>query len=313
MALSRRRALAVLAAPVALLLSGPAARAVPQTVSPAAAFAAVRPAAIGPISIEGVASTELHQAVRMHVPTIAGPSDLPIGDLPGWRQIFTDDFTTEIPRGAFPAATVATWGAYPSPWRDTSKHGMYSPTKVVDVTGGVLSEQIRTEDGVPLVAALTPRLPGTAKHGVQYGRFAARVRADPVPGYKLVMMLWPDSGDNRADGEIDFPELNLDSPNMMGFVHHTGATGGSDQAWFRSPTTLSDWHTVVLEWSPNLVVATVDGVEVGRTSGRIPSGPMHWVLQTETALHSPVPPPADAAGAVQFDWVAAWAYDPSIR
>jgi hypothetical protein len=36
----------------------------------------------------------------------ASPSgaDMPLGDLPGWRQIFTDDFTTVVPLESFPSA-----------------------------------------------------------------------------------------------------------------------------------------------------------------------------------------------------------------
>jgi hypothetical protein len=64
-----------------------------------------------------------------------------------------------------------------------------------------------------------------------------------------------------------------------------------------------------MEWSPNLVVLRLDGVEVGRTTERIPNTPMHWVLQTETSLKMT---PADSTrGNVQIDYVAAWAYDPT--
>ena len=72
----------------------------------------------------------------------------------------------------------------------------------------------------------------------------------------------------------------------------------------------SGWHTAVIEWSPDLVVFTLDGVEIGRTTERIPRKAMHWVLQTETMLTSKRPP-LDAAGNVQIDWVAAWQYDPT--
>jgi hypothetical protein len=54
----------------------------------------------------------------------------------------------------------------------------------------------------------------------------------------------------------------------------------------------------------------LDGAEVGRTTERIPNTPMHWVLQTETSLK--VSTPNSTRGNVQIDWVAAWAYDPSI-
>jgi hypothetical protein len=67
----------------------------------------------------------------------------------------------------------------------------------------------------------------------------------------------------------------------------------------------------VIEWSPNLVVFRLDGVEVGRTAERVPTTAMHWVLQTETAMDITAPPSPSVSGNVQLDWVAAWAYDPA--
>ena len=236
---------------------------------------------------------------------------MPIGDLLGWRQIFTDDFTNDVPLGSFPAAVSAKWGAYPSPWQDTSTFGVYAPAKVVSVANGVLTKHIHTSSGVPAVAALTPRLPGTAQNGITYGRFAVRFRADSLPGYKVAWLLWPDSDDHWADGEIDFPETNLDKSSTWAFVHRTGSLGTDDQASFNVPIDLRGWHNMVIEWSPNLVVFRLDGVEVGRTAERVPTTAMHWVLQTETAMDITAPPSPSVSGDVQIDWVAAWAYDPS--
>lgn len=44
-----------------------------------------------------------------------------------------------------------------------------------------------------------------------------------------------------------------------------------------------------MEWSPNLVVFKLDGVQIGRTSERIPNTAMHWVIQTETSISSVAP------------------------
>jgi hypothetical protein len=64
----------------------------------------------------------------------------------------------------------------------------------------------------------------------------------------------------------------------------------------------------VIEWSPNLVVFTLDGSEIGRTTTRVPNTPMHWVLQSETSLKTGTA--ADAKVNLMIDWVAAWAYAP---
>jgi hypothetical protein len=236
---------------------------------------------------------------------------MPVGNLNGWRQVFTDDFTTDVPLGSFPAAVSSKWSAYPSPWRDSSKNGMYAPTKVVSISGGVLNKYIHTDaNGQPLVAALLPKVPGSSKYGQDYGRYAVRFRADKLDGYKMAWLLWPDSEVWPRDGEIDFPEKNFASSTVEGFVHRQGATSGSDQYATKAPMDINQWHTTVIEWSPNLVRFLLDGVEIGRTTERIPNTAMHWVIQTETMITSVMPSPA-VAGNVQIDWVAAWQYDPT--
>jgi hypothetical protein len=274
-----------------------------------------------------VASIAISAALAVNGPsgatptaTALGPSgaEAPVGNLPGWRQIFLDDFPTNVAKGSFPDAVSSKWGAYPSPWRDTSKNGVYSPKDVVSITNGVLNQDIHTSGGVHKVAALTPKIPGTSKYGQLYGRYEVRMRADSLPGYKMAWMLWPDSGttitgsaSGGGNGEIDYPEGEFrEMDKVWGFVHRQNATSGGDQAWFKIPVNVSGWHTYTIEWSPNLVRFLLDGAEVGRTTERIPNTPMHWVLQTETSLKMV---PADSTrGNVQIDWAAAWAYDRSI-
>jgi hypothetical protein len=245
-----------------------------------------------------------------------GPSgqSMPLGDLPGWRQIFRDDFTTDVPLGQFPTAVKTSWGAYPSPWRDTSKKGLYSPDKVVSIDNGVLNKRLHVVNGQPLVAALTPKVPGTSKYGTLYGRYEVRFRTDRLArGWKMAWLLWPDSGTNTTgsasgiggNGEINWPEKNLDSLNVWGFVHHQDATSGSDQKWFKAAADIRVWHTYTIEWSPNLVVLLLDGKEVGRTTERVPNTPMHWVLQTETWRYSELPT-QDVN--LEIDWVSVWEY-----
>src|SRR5690242_12804522 len=50
-----------------------------------------------------------------HVPAASvDPSGqpMPVGDLPGWHQIFTDNFAANVPLGSFPAAVASKWTAY---------------------------------------------------------------------------------------------------------------------------------------------------------------------------------------------------------
>ncbi|HET9518624.1 MAG TPA: glycoside hydrolase family 16 protein, partial [Actinoplanes sp.] len=229
---------------------------------------------------------------------------MPVGDLPGWRQIFADNFATDVPLGSFPARVAHKWDAYPDGWRDTSKNGTYMPSKVISVRNGVMDLHLRTENGRRLVAAPTPK---PASRGQLYGRYAVRFKADPVAGYKVAWLLWPLS-EQWSEGEIDFPEGNLNS-RIWGFMHHRGDPLAKHS--YRTKATFASWHTAVIEWTPEHVKFILDGTTVGTTTDRstIPNKPMRWVLQTETVLDGTVPR-ATATGHVLIDWVAMYSRVP---
>jgi len=251
---------------------------------------------------------------------------MPVGDLPGWQQIFTDDFNIDVAPGEFPHRVIDEWGAYPYPWRDTKgqRHdnpesgGWYHPEKTVSIEDGVMRIRLHSEflDGANkrLVAAPLPRIHGEgvpATEGQLYGRYAIRFRADMVHGYKTAWLLWPDSGVHPRDGEIDFPEGNL-TDDVRGFMHWMRATRGDQQYYARSGQSYYDWNTAVIEWEPGRVAFYLNGELMQDASGgssewfdRIPNTPMHWVIQTETRLDDIQPTMADE-GYVEIDWVAVW-------
>ena len=229
---------------------------------------------------------------------------MPTGNLPGWRQVFADNFSQSVPLGRFPAAVWSRWGhSYPDGIKDTSKQGTYEPTKVVSIAHGLMSVHVHTQAGVHMGAALLPTIRGAqgSYGGLLYGRYSLRLRADPASGYKLSVLLWPDSGRWPADGEIDFPETALNTP-IVGFVHHQNATSAVDQARFSSPKTLARWHTLTITWLPTGVAFQLDGRSLGTTRTRIPNTPMHMVIQAETRLRGGVMTPSEA-GNIQFDWL----------
>jgi chitodextrinase len=229
----------------------------------------------------------------------------PTGDLPGWHQVFVDDFPYNVALGNFPAGTNGKWDAYPDGWSDTSHHGTYNCTKVCSVHDGMLDMWIHSENGVHYVAVPFPKIPGaTSGDGMQYGRYAVRFRSDSIPGYKTAWLLWPDSNVWPRDGEIDFPEGNLDS-TICGYMHRQDASSGGDQDGMCTQTTYSSWHTAVIEWTPSSLKFILDGQTVNNSTSRIPNTPMHWVLQTETALDGSTPSDS-AAGHVQVDWAAVY-------
>lgn len=231
----------------------------------------------------------------------ADPHAMPTGNLPGWTQVFADDFTRDASLGSFLSTYASTWSAYPSPWLDTSGNGLYDPARTLSVGNSVLDIHVHTENGTHLVAAPSPRLPT-----MTYGRYSVRFRSDPVPGYKTAWLLWPDDNVWPLHGEVDFPEGNLDQ-HISTFAHFAVAAGGQDA--FPTSATYSSWHTATVEWTPGQLVFILDDRVIGTSTTSVPSGPMHWVLQTETQLSGGAP--ADSAsGHVQVDWVTAYTYTP---
>jgi beta-glucanase (GH16 family) len=215
-----------------------------------------------------------------------------------WREVFHDDFTE--PAAMFPGATYSDrWDVYPDGWPDSTGHGTYMPSRVLSVHDGALDWWVRTEDGAHLVAAAVAK-----GLNLTYGRYAVRFRADfNQHGYKIAFLLWPDS-ENWADGEINFPEGNL-TTTIEGYSHCVGDPTVNCLAVV-TDATFTDWHTATIEWLPDDVKFYLDGALIGATTDRVPSQPMHWVLQAETNTYPGDEPPDDAAGHVYLDWATAW-------
>jgi Glycosyl hydrolases family 16 len=252
-----------------------------------------------------------------------GPSGaaMPTGNLPGWNQVFSDDFTTDVPLGSFsgctdgatvmtsncsglPASVSSQLWAYPDGWKDTSGNGTYAPSQVLSIHGGELDYNIHSSNGSSLVSAVVPKIPGGPNgNGLQYGAYAIRFRSDSLPGYKTAFMLWPDSNTWPLDGEVDFPEGNLDG-TMNAYMHQQGATSGSQQSAYSTNASYTSWHTAVIEWTPTSCRFILDGQVVGNSVSLVPNTPMHWVLQAETALTGQ--PASSVAGHLDIDWIAAY-------
>ena len=150
-------------------------------------------------------------------------------------------------------------------------------------------------------------------------RYAFRIRADRMVGYKGVPLLWPLAGDRMLNGEIDSPESDFNNVDgagnpstPMAFMNRVNATGPDDQDWYPTPagTSWQDWHTYVVEWVPGVSVTYyIDGVRFGHSTSRVPNTPMHLVMQFETTLYGFVPD-STVRGYVQIAWLAVWARTP---
>lgn len=231
-------------------------------------------------------------------------SDMPVGNLPGWTQTYTQDFNTDVPIGGFPGSTYSnSLSVYPDGTPDTAGQqgapSRYYPSKVADVSRGTLELHLHTENGTPMAAAILPDAPNTL-----YGKYTIRFALDSsLKGFKTAWLLWPNSETWPRDGEIDFPEGDLNS-TIGGFVHHQGATSGSDQDAFSTNQTYIGWHTASTEWTPGKVTFILDGKVIGTTTNRVPNTPMHWVVQTESCLDGCPAPSAQSI--LRIGWIVAY-------
>nr|WP_221382308.1 family 16 glycosylhydrolase [Actinoplanes polyasparticus] len=127
------------------------------------------------------------------------------------------------------------------------------------------------------------RIQTAGKFTQQYGHIEARIQ---VPnGSGLWPAFWMLGGSNwPTDGEIDIMEVVGREPNQLfGTLHGPGYSGGNS---FGAITTSSTpwhqaFHTYAVDWSPNLVVWTVDGREYFRAtpeSLRAAKGNVNWVF-----------------------------------
>lgn len=249
------------------------------------------------------------------VPQQPSGAAMPVGDLPGWRHIFADDFTKDAATGSWandcsPDAIVYAgaqgqkWRTYPKCWNDTYQKRPYRSDAVLSVRNGVLNFHLRRVDGIPAGANPSPLITGTSQYQT-YGRYSARMRVtNPVMNeYYVAWLLWPQSERWPYDGEFDFPEGQLGG-TATGFHHFAGAGScvGCQVQSADVGARFTDWHTYTIEWSPGRIRYLLDGAVVLDSTVFVPSGPMRWQLQTETNGNG------TSDGNLEVDWVSVWAH-----
>jgi hypothetical protein len=232
---------------------------------------------------------------------------MPVGDLPGWKQNYKQDFTQNATLGQVGNVYGMSMRGYDG-FTDTSKKGLYAPDKVLSVSNGSLNYYLHTENGTPLVA--TPVLNDYA--GQKYGRYSVRFRSDTMPGYKIAFLLWP-SSDDWNEGEIDWPEGSLGEKmrpaSAVPGTYNNGSMLFQPEKEYFTPTDSSDWHTATTEWTPTGVKFYWDGQLVAQTDKAVPQTNFRWTLQAETELTGSKPD-AKVAGNLQVDWATSYSYAP---
>ena len=237
----------------------------------------------------------------------AAPGDhqaMPSGDIPGWREVFADDFSGRT-------LDLAKWGRYSGqPGSDTA--GWFDPRHVT-VSHGMLTisayrdprrNDLWTTGGV----SSSPGLVQT------YGKYLVRFRMSAGVGVSYALLLWP--ADNSWPPEIDFSEDNgSERDGDVATLHY----GAGDHATVRHvPVDLTHWHTLGVEWLPGRVTLTLDGRRWATIAGaEVPAIPMVMDMQTQTwpctnTWERCPGPYTPRTMRLQVDWVVAYARARSV-
>jgi len=97
-----------------------------------------------------------------------------------------------------------------------------------------------------------------------YGRFEFRVRTEPDPTATMsaVVLTWPQSGAWPLDGENDIYETAAAVGTALPFSTfvHYGPT--NEQHSYNHDADASQWHTMVMDWTPAAIKVYRDGLLV---------------------------------------------------
>lgn len=236
---------------------------------------------------------------------------------PHWRLAYSTTFEQPAKLGKFsgctqnevcaslPANVKWQWWAYPFDWPDTATQrnypvgGYYNPSQTVWISGGQMHIRMYRVNGAVNSAALVPR---EARNRL-YGQYVETFRVSQISqGYKSAHLLWPSNGNqNTTTYEVDFPENEWDT-TISGFIHK-----GNNQLSYDTAAKWSSWHTSIIRWWPGHLQLLLDGKVIANTTKNVPTVPMDWIIQNESALNGESAP-KNSSAQMDISYVAYYAY-----
>jgi beta-glucanase (GH16 family) len=180
----------------------------------------------------------------------------------------------------FTGSTVNTtrWSVYNG--TGNQGHGVRRPSQVT-VGNGRLIITARMVNGVLYSGGIANRT------NRSYGRFEFLVRtdADPSAATSGTVLTWPQSGSMYRDGENDIYETGsyADRNPFYSFIHYS--SGQFNMIHYASAT---QWHKMVLEWSPSAMRIYRDSTLVRTITDatRIPDAKHHLSIQLDAIKSS---------------------------
>jgi len=147
----------------------------------------------------------------------------------------------------------------------------------------------------------------------RYGRFEARIKIPSGQGFwpAFWLLYTPDGRNWPFPPEIDVFEATGDRPDLLHFTTHFRNTVGLlDEVGgeYQGPNFAEGFHTVTLDWTPGLLVWSVDGFERFRSTVGVPDVPMYLILNLAVGGHWHGEPDETTLFPVDFqvDYVRVW-------
>ncbi len=236
------------------------------------------------------------------------PTNMPVLEPPGtaWTMVFNDEFDGSA-LDASKWSTCYHWAldygfTYCRAGNDELQ--WYQPDDV-SLQGGQLhlKAEKRTFQNANYTSGMVD---SHGKFNFLYGYAEARFRVPKGKG--LWPAFWMLPKDNSWPPEIDIMEILGDKPNLAYTTLHWGQENNSTGKVFNGPDFSADFHTFAINWQPGLIIWTIDGVEVFRTTANTPDKAMYLILNLAVGGAWPGSPNASTVFPSTFDvdYVRVW-------
>lgn len=175
----------------------------------------------------------------------------------------------------------------------------------LSVNNGVLTITASNVNGVIHSGGMKHR------HNQQYGRYEFRVRTDQDLGESTsgVVLTWPASNVHPRDGENNIYETLKrpgDRHEFYTFIHEPFGTK-SDQVYIPHHASATQWHTMVMEWTPGWIKIYRDGQLIRTVDDTaddlVPDNPHFLAIQLDAWKSS-----VNGTVRMQVDYAKVWSY-----
>lgn len=238
-----------------------------------------------------------------------------------WKLVFRDEFRQK--NGSRPDARF--WSCSPRGWSTWNRWIVDSKDVAFIRNGKLVCRAIRnTDHSADTVRMLTGAVETRGKFSFQYGKIEVRAKTNLHTGNfpAIWLMPQPPAPDHPDGGEIDIFESYGSHRDAYHTIHsHWSLTlkhkDKPKNQFIKGHFDVDKWHIYGLEWTPNSLVFTIDGMTTGvynksrdteaLANGQWPFDRPFYIILNQSLRQFGTPfggdPDLDYVYETQFDWV----------